>query len=369
MKQFLAFVKKEFYHILRDRRSMLILLGLPIVMIILFGFALSTELKDVRLYIYAPQNDHLTDRIADRFDASRYFTVEGSVTDPGSLETLLKNNDADMVMVFEEGFAHKLAHSGTASVQLLIDGSDPNAAAMMEGYAAGIIAECQNELIPPGTAVPFVIAPQVKMLYNPQMKSSFNFVPGVMGMILMLICAMMTSMSIVREKERGTMEVLLVSPVRPIYTIIAKAVPYLVLSALNLATILLLSIFLLQVPVSGSLGWLLVVSLAFIISALALGLLISSLVKTQVAAMLASGMVLMIPTMAFSGMIFPIENMPGILQWVSAALPARWYISAVRKIMIEGLPIYSALKELGILTGMAVLLLSVSLLKFKQRLE
>ena len=201
------------------------------------------------------------------------------------------------------------------------------------------------------------------------MKGAYNFVPGVMGMILMLICAMMTAISIVREKERGTMEVLLVSPMRPIYIILAKAVPYLALSAVNLATIMLVAVYILQVPVAGSLFWLSVISLLFVITALALGLLISTLVKTQVAAMLASGMVLMMPTTLLSGMMFPIESMPGVLQGLSAVIPARWYIEAVKKVMIEGLGITYALKEVAILSAMAVVLVVVSLKKFKYRLE
>ena len=201
------------------------------------------------------------------------------------------------------------------------------------------------------------------------MKSAYNFVPGVMGLILMLICAMMTSISIVREKETGTMEVLLVSPVKPLFIILAKAVPYFVLSFVNLITILLLSVYVLHVPVAGSLFWLVAVSLLFIFVSLALGLLISTVTRTQVAAMLVSGLMLMMPTMLLSGMIFPIESMPAILQGISTVIPARWYIQAVRKLMIEGVDISLVLTEIGILTVMAVLLITVSFKKFKNRLE
>jgi len=213
-----------------------------------------------------------------------------------------------------------------------------------------------------------IMVPEMKMLYNPQMKSAYNFVPGVMGLILMLICAMMTSISIVREKERGTMEVLLSSPVKPFYIILAKTVPYLVLSAINIISILLLSVYILGVPVTGSLWLLSLVSLIFVFVSLSLGILISTVVKTQVAAMLASGMVLMMPVMLLSGMIFPIESMPKILQWLSAVIPARWYILAVRKVMIEGLTIGFVIKEISILLAMVTFLITVSLKKFKIRL-
>lgn len=223
-------------------------------------------------------------------------------------------------------------------------------------------------MLPPGVRVSAIV-PQVKLLYNPQMKSAYNFVPGVMGLILMLICAMMTSISIVREKETGTMEVLLVSPVKPLFIILAKAVPYFVLSFVNLITILLLSVYVLHVPVAGSLFWLIAVSLLFIFVSLALGLLISTVTRTQVAAMLVSGLMLMMPTMLLSGMIFPIESMPAILQGISTVIPARWYIQAVRKLMIEGVDISLVLTEIGILTVMAVLLITVSFKKFNNRLE
>ena len=225
-----------------------------------------------------------------------------------------------------------------------------------------------QEMLPPNVSVSR-LTPDVKLLYNPQMKSAYNFVPGVMGLILMLICAMMTSISIVREKETGTMEVLLVSPVKPLFIVLAKAVPYFVLSFVNLTTILLLSVFVLDVPVVGSLFWLVIVSLLFIFVSLALGLLISSVTSTQVAAMLASGMILMMPTMVLSGMIFPVESMPVILRAISDIIPARWYIQAVRKLMIEGVPVVLVLKEIGILLLMAVVLITISIRKFKYRLE
>ena len=337
MKQFIAFVKKEFYHIFRDRRTMLILLGMPVVQIILFGFAISTEVKNVRLAVLDPSNDVVTRKIID------------------------------MAIVFGERFADGL-YTGDARVQLIVDATDPNMSTSQSNYAASIVSSAGQEMLPPNVFVSR-LTPDVKLLYNPQMKSAYNFVPGVMGLILMLICAMMTSISIVREKETGTMEVLLVSPVRPLFIVLAKAVPYFVLSFVNLTTILLLSVFVLDVPVVGSLFWLVMVSLLFIFVSLALGLLISSVTSTQVAAMLASGMILMMPTMVLSGMIFPVESMPVILRAISDIIPARWYIQAVRKLMIEGVPVVLVLKEIGILLLMAVVLITISIRKFKYRLE
>lgn len=367
MKQLIAFVRKEFYHIFRDRRTMLILLVMPIVQIILFGFAITTEVKNVRLAVLDPSNDVVSRQVIDRLDASEYFVLTHRVQYPQEMEKLFAEGDVDMAVVFGTQFADNL-YSGHAAVQLVVDATDPNMATTQVNYASGIIAAVQQEMLLP-ERIPLTIVPEVKLLYNPQMKSAYNFVPGVMGLILMLICAMMTSISIVREKEMGTMEILLVSPVKPLFIILAKAVPYFVLSFVNLATILLLSVYVLHVPVAGSLWWLIGVSLLFIFVSLALGLLISSITRTQVAAMLISGLVLMMPTMLLSGMIFPVESMPLPLRVISDFLPARWYIQAVRKLMIEGVDISLVLTEVGILFFMAVVLILISFKKFKNRLE
>ena len=252
MKQFIAFVKKEFFHIFRDRRTMLILLGMPVVQIILFGFAITTEVKNVRVGVLDPSNDIVTRKIIDRLDASEYFSVKCLLHSPQEMERAFQENEIDMALVFSEQFADRL-YTGDARVQLVSDATDPNMATTQAGYATGVIAAVRQEMLPPGMSVPSVV-PNVKLLYNPQMKSAYNFVPGVMGLILMLICAMMTSISIVREKETGTMEILLVSPVKPLFIILAKAVPYFVLSFVNLTTILLLSVYVLDVPVLADYG-------------------------------------------------------------------------------------------------------------------
>ena len=347
---------------------MLILLGIPVVQMLLFGFAITTEVKDVQVAVFDPSKDVATRQIIEKFRASSYFDFVEELTDVDEINDIFKYGKINLVIVFSDNFAENLMRTGDASVQLITDGTEPNQASMITGYASNILASYQQSLSEQGKT-PFRIVPEIKMLFNPQSESAYNFVPGVMGLILMLICAMMTSISIVREKETGTMEVLLVSPVKPLFIILAKAVPYFVLSFVNLITILLLSVYVLHVPVAGSLFWLIAVSLLFIFVSLALGLLISTVTRTQVAAMLVSGLMLMMPTMLLSGMIFPIESMPAILQGISTVIPARWYIQAVRKLMIEGVDISLVLTEIGILTVMAVLLITVSFKKFKNRLE
>lgn len=360
MRPFISFVRKEFYHIFRDPRTMLILLAMPIVQIILFGFAISTEVKNSRLAIYDPSQDALTHLITQKIGASEYFTLTSFLKSPTEANDLFLRGEIDMALVFTPNFENNLVTTGTTDLELIADASDPNNATITTNYASAIISSAVPQLP--------AITPQIKLLYNPGMKSSYNFVPGVMGLILMLICAMMTSISIVREKERGTMEILLVSPMRPLTIILAKVVPYFVLSIINLGTILVLSVFVLGVPIAGSLFWLTILAMLFIFVALSLGLLISTLVESQVAAMMVSGMVLMMPTVLLSGMMFPIENMPWPLQAFSAIIPARWFIEAVRKIMIQGVEIQYIFKEILILCVMAILFVSVSLKKFKIRL-
>ena len=345
----------------------MILLGMPIVQIILFGFAITTEVKNTKVAVYDPSNDISTQRIINQLGASEYFTIDYFLNNPEDIQEAFMEGKVSLGLIFSQNFNENLFRTGEASIQLIADATDPNLATTVVSYASNIIAGYQQELLR-GNNIPFQIIPEVRMLYNPGMKSAYNFVPGVMGMILMLICAMMTSIAIVREKEMGTMEVLLASPMKPIYVIISKMVPYFVISWVNLITILLLSVYVLGVPISGSLLWLNTLSLIFILVALALGLLISTIVDTQVAAMLVSGMGFMMPVMLLSGMIYPIENMPPILQGISCIIPARWYIAAVKKLMIEGLPVSFVFKELTILTGMAIFIITVSLKKFKTRL-
>jgi ABC-2 type transport system permease protein len=367
MKQFLSFVQKEFYHIFRDVRTMLILLVMPIIQIILFGFALSTEVRNVQVSVLDLSKDISTRQIVQQLQASEYFDVS-EINFPDEIDQIFKKGKANLVLAFGSHFHDNLLHTGEASLQMIADASEPNQASTLINYATQILVSYQQQLMQE-YRTPFRIRSEVRMLYNPQMKSAYNFVPGVMGFILMLICAMMTSIAIIREKEMGTMEVLLVSPIRPMYIIVAKMVPYFTLSMVNLTTILLLSVFVLHVPVAGNLFLLLLLSLLFIGVALALGLLVSNLVGTQVAAILVSGMGLMMPTMILSGMVFPIESMPSILQGISAVLPARWYIAGVKKLMVQGVGGTFVVQEFAILALMAVVLLVISLKKFKIRLS
>lgn len=361
MRQFIAFVRKEFFHILRDKRTMLILLVMPIVMIIIFGFAISTEIRNINVAVIAPERNESVRQITAKIDANEYFTVVGTLNSPNDIDHAMRSGKVDIVVVFDHQFDRE------PSMQFVVDATNPTTATSEMFYLSSIRSDYFMGKLK-GVVSSQPIETNVRMLYNPQMKSSYNFVPGIMGLIFILICAMMTSVSIVREKETGTMEVLLASPVKPLYIILAKMVPYFAISCINLTTILLLAFFLLGIPMVGSLFWLCFISIIYIILSLALGLFISTLVASQVAAMFGSLLGLMLPVLMLSGMMFPIENMPLPLQWLSNIVPARWYISAVRKLMIEGLSFGYIAKELFILLGMTLFLTVVALKKFKNRL-
>ncbi len=352
MKQFVSFVIKEAKHIMRDKRTMLILFGMPLVLMLIFGFAITTDVKNVRTVVVASSMDHLTQQAVDRLAASEYFTITQVVATPRDAERAIRAQKADMAIVFGPDFASK--HSG---VQFIVDGADPNMAQQWTNYATGVLLNADRSAV------------NTKLLYNPQMKSAYNFVPAIMGMLLMLVCAMMTSISIVREKEKGTMEVLLVSPVKPLMIIIAKAIPYLVLAFVILVIILMMARFVLGVPLVGSLFWIIVISLLYILLALSLGLLISNVAKTQLVALLLSAMVLLVPIVMLSGMLFPVESMPTVLQWISAIVPPRYYIEAMRKLMIMGVGIKEVAREVLILVGMLTVLMTLALVKFNKRLE
>nr|WP_199081415.1 ABC transporter permease [Pedobacter sp. ASV19] len=367
MKQFLIFIKKEWLHIWRDRRTLFILIWMPIVQILLYGFALTNEVKNSKIAIFDQAKDDASRAVSNRIAASRYFSLVKNLHTYKDIDATFKQGKIRMAIVFPAGFRNDLLHANHAQIQLIADASDPNTANTLANYATAIINDYQQELNQ-HQDLPYTIQVQVRMLYNPELKGAYNFVPGVMALVLMLVCAMMTSISIVKEKEIGTMEVILVSPLKPFRIIIAKTIPYLLVSLLNIASILLLSVYALGVPIVGSLTLLLAESILFTITSLSVGILISNTAKTQQTAMFTSMMSLFLPTLLFSGFLFPVENMPAPLQVISNIVPARWYFIIVKAVMIKGLGFASIWKETTILLGMTVALLGVSIYQFKTRL-
>jgi ABC-2 type transport system permease protein len=368
MKQFLVFVKKEFAHVLRDKKTLLILFGMPIVQILIFGFALTNEVRNAKIAVMDIARDEASQRLTAKIEASRYFEIEQSISNQKQIEEAFKAGKVKLAIIIPSSFDHELSHDKTGHIQILADASDPNLAVTLTNYASTIIRDYQAELNP-GNTVPYQIRPEVRMVYNPQLKGAPNFVPGVMALVLMLVCVMMTAVSIVKEKETGTMEILLVSPMRPAMVIISKAIPYLALSLINVLSIVLLSVFVLDLPVKGSLILLFAESTLFIITCLSIGILISVKTSSQQVAMLISLMGMLLPTMIFSGFMFPIENMPLPLQWISNIIPAKWYYLIIKAVMIKGLGFSAIWKETLILLGITILVLMISIKNFKIRLQ
>jgi len=367
MKQLLVFVKKEFAHVLRDRKTLLILFGLPIVQIVIFGFALTNEVKNAKIVVVDEARDIASVEITNKIAASRYFEIENSIVGQQQMEAAFKQGFIKLAVVFPAQFNNALLHTNKAQIQIIADGSDPNTANALTNYISAIVGDYEQGLSA-DKDVHDRITSETRLVSTVQLKGAPNVVPGVMALVLMLVCVMMTSISIVREKELGTMEVILVSPLKPALVILSKVIPYLFLSLINVVTILLLSVFLLGLPVNGSLTLLFLESTLFIITSLSLGLLISTVTDSQQTAMLISMMGMLLPTMLFSGFMFPIENMPWPLQAISNIVPAKWYYIIVKSIMIKGLGFTSIWKESLILAVMTVFLTAASLKKFKIRL-
>ncbi len=368
MKQFISFVKKEFYHVFRDSKTLLLLFGMPIAQIILFGFALTNEIKNSKIVISDYSNDIATHQIIDKLEVSNNFEIQKQNLSHREIEDAFKTGKVKLAIVFPANFNHDLLHSNKAQVQIIADASDLNTASTLTSYASNIIMDYRQELLS-GSTFPLQINTDVRMIYNPELKGVFNFVPGVMALVLLLVCVLMTSVSIVREKETGTMEVLLVSPFNPILVIISKAIPYFLLSLINLTVILLLSTTLMGMPINGSILLLYFESSLLIICALSLGLLISNSTNSQQAAMLISLMGMLLPVMMFTGFMFPLENMPKALQLIANIIPSKWYYIIIKSIMIKGLGFSAIWKETLILAGMTLLLLTISIWKFKIRLQ
>jgi len=368
MKQFLGFVKKEFFHIFRDIQTMLVLFGIPIAQLLIFGYAVTNEIKDIKIAIYDQSKDDVTLQISNKIISSGYFILEKNLDHISNIEDIFKKGDVKEVIVFEPDFAKKLQREGIANVQLIADASDANTANLIVNYTSRILMDYiqkENQLV----GQPLQIDTEVRMVFNEGLKSVYMFVPGTMALILMLVSAMMTSISIAREKEMGTMEVLLVSPLKPAQIIIGKVIPYVTLAFVNAITIILIGYFVFGMPLKGSIWLLLLESFLFISMALSLGIFISTMARSQQVAMFISIFALMLPTLLLSGFIFPIENMPVLLQWISHLMPPKYFIIIVKNIMLKGTGFMYIWKETLILTGMMLFFIALSVKKFKIRLE
>ncbi|MCB0717983.1 MAG: ABC transporter permease [Bacteroidetes bacterium] len=371
MGSFRGFIVKEFHHIFRDYRTLVILFGMPVIQLILFGYAIRNEVSDIQVGFLDPVRDELTMDLKTRIDASSYFISKGDYDTLDDIERAFQDGTIREAVVFEPDFSHKLRHDGSASLSVIADGTNPNIANTMNAYTLVIVRDFQRDLLADDTPAPAErgIVIDSRMRFNPELKSIFLFVPGLIALILMLVSALMTSITITREKELGTMEILLVSPLKPIQIIVGKVLPYFLLSFINVSTILVLARLVFHIPIRGSVLLLLAECLLFILCALSLGILISAKSKTQQTATMISLSGLLLPTIILSGFIFPIDSMPKILQVISHIVPAKWFLIIIRGIMLKGVGFEYFWKETLILAFMTAVLMTASIRSFKIRLD
>ncbi len=368
MKRFLGFVKKEFLHIFRDFRTMIILFGIPAIQILLFGFVVSTDLKNAQIAFLDLSRDEMTQKISDKICSSGFFRKSETLLSFNDIDKILRGNKTKAVIIFEKDFGRRLISEGKAGISIITDGSEPNMATLITNYVTAIVTDFNRELAGASAAGTLLVQPEVRMFYNPSLKGQYMFVPGVITLIMILICALMTSITITREKEFGTMEVLLVSPLKPAQIILGKVLPYFILSFVDVIIILLLSWFVFSLPIKGSLVLLLAESMLYILMSLSLGILISTVAKTMQQAIFISLVGMMLPTVLLSGFIFPIENMAKIYGWVSAILPPRYFIVIIKNIMIKGTGFLYVWKETLLLIIFTMVFIGLSIRNFKIRL-
>ncbi|NNE71280.1 MAG: ABC transporter permease [Rhodothermales bacterium] len=390
MRAFRGFIIKEFLHIFRDRRTLVILFGMPVIQLMLFGFAIRNEVEDVRIAVVDWAQDPVSEALIDRIDASPYLRVVPGIRH-GQIEQAFRRGEVKVAVVIPRNLARDLAVSaGSVSLagaapddiqvaaragpppalQVITDATDPNTASTVLAYLTAVVGSYQLELVQgSGGSLNAGIGMESRMRFNPELRSVVLFVPGLVALILMLVCALMTSITITREKEIGTMEILLVSPLRPGLIIIGKVMPYLALSLVNVITILILASQVFGVPIRGSLTLLLAECFLFILCALGLGIFISTRTSSQQVAMMVSLAGLLLPTVILSGFIFPIESMPDPLQVVSHIVPAKWFLRIIRGIMIKGVGLEAIWQETLILVGMTTVFLAASVKGFNVRLS
>ena len=368
MKRFFGFVKKEFLHIFRDYRTMIILFGIPAAQILLFGFVVSMDLKNARVAFLDLSRDEVTQKISDKLTSSGFFKRGETLLSYKDIDKVLRGNKTKAVIIFEKDFGRNLIRNGKATVSIIADGSEPNMATLTTNYISAIISDYNRELAG-SSAGSILVQPEVRMFYNPALKGQYMFVPGVITLIMILICALMTSITITREKELGTMEALLVSPLKPVQIILGKVLPYFILSFIDLIVILVLSWLVFELPVKGSLALLLAESMLYILMSLSIGILISTVSKTMQQAIFISLVGMMLPTVLLSGFIFPIENMPEVYGWISALLPPRYFVVIIKNIMVKGTGFLYVWKETAILVAFTLAAIGLSIRNFKIRLQ
>ena len=357
-------LKKEFIHISRDFRTLVIVIVMPVAMLFLYGYAINMEIQEIELVVLDHDRSPDSRALVRQFEGSKFFTVHYFHGPESELQNFFAQRAAHMILIVPPDFAEDLYRQPRTAVQVLIDASDPNAAQAIRNYSDAVFRTFSAEN---GSAAIFDI--ETALWYNPTLKSAYFFVPGLAALILMMISALLTSIAIVREKETGTLEQILVSPIRPLEIIVGKVVPYILLAFVDLLIILAIAHFVFDVPFVGSLGWLLFCTFIFILTALSLGLMISTRARTQQVAMMIALTATLLPTVMLSGFIFPIASLPKILQFITYLVPARYFMVVIRGIMLKGNTLVQLWPQVVVLTGMSLIFLTVSARKFQTNLE
>ncbi len=361
-----AFIVKELRHILRDRQTLTILLLMPLVQVVLFGYALRSDVRDIRLVVVDSSPDYATQELRARFTAGRRFKIVAVAPSFSVVQPLFRQGKADVAVTFDPDFAEHLESNEPAKILLAVDASDPNTGTTMQTYAAAVIAGYESEL-EQRKGRPVMIVPEMRMRFNPSLESVNLFVPGLIALVLTLVSALMTAISLSREKERGTLEILLVSPLRPWQIIVGKVLPYLGLAFANVLTALLAAWLVFHVPFRGSVILLLAESILYSMVSLAIGVLVAARTTSQRVAMLISLMATLLPSSLLSGMIFPIASMPRLLQVISNVVPARWFIIIARGIMLKGIGVTYLWRETLVLAVMTMFFMALAVRSFKPR--
>jgi ABC-2 type transport system permease protein len=363
---FRSLIRKETLHILRDRRTLAVLLLMPLVQVLLFGYALRTDVGEVRLSVVGPSLDEAGRSLLRELDASESIEVVGYSSVDAGVDGQFRRGDVDAALLLPAGFGPDLRRGG-AELLVLYDGLDPTRGRTIQAYVAGAIRSWERERYPVRPAG--VVVPVTRMRFNPTLASANLFVPGLLAFVLTIVSALMTAITIARERETGTMEVLLVSPVRPAQVVVAKVLPYVGLAFFNAVTTLIVARIAFDVALRGSVLLLLAQCALYVLVALALGVLVSSRAKDQRTAMMAVLLGMMLPTMLLSGFIFPISSLPPLIQPLTNVVPTTWFIVIARGIMLKGVGMEVLWEETLILAGMAVVLLGLSARNVRERLE
>jgi ABC-2 type transport system permease protein len=358
---------KEIRHILRDPKSLMIAILMPLLMILLYGYAINLDIKNIRLAIIDYDRTSESRELASRFYNSGYFIQPDAVPTLSDPETVLRRSQAHAILAIRPGFGEALDTGKPFELGLVLDGADANTATAAASYAEIVLQSVLEDRLPPGFEVPGVRLSQ-QVLYNPDLKSSHFFVLGLIAVILMLVSALLTSLTIAREKETGTLEQLLTAPVKPRQIIIGKIIPYIGLAGIDGLIVWGFAVFHFGVPMAGSMALLAFFAVIFIVAALSIGILVSTVAKTQQVAMTITLTVTMMPSVLLSGFAFEIKNMPRLLQMITLIVPARYFIAIIRGVMLKDSGLTTLWPQAVGLAAISLALLSLAARRFNVRI-